>query len=271
MAESAYTGYGQCGGRFSDAAWRKEMTILFAPSESKRPGGGLPPISESAFFLPQLYTQRVEALKRYDSFVDAANTEALKKLFGIKDEKLFTRYRADRFDAPTMKAIRRYNGVAYDYLDYDTLPTDAQKYIDDNLVVFSNLFGPVRAKDRLPDYKLKQGETIDGFAPEKFYKEHFGDALTAYLTDRGPVVDLRAGFYEKFYKVPLPHTTMKFLKNGKSVSHWAKTYRGLVAREMARQNIQDEEALLAMNVDGLAVREILVKKRNRQIVYEIID
>jgi len=245
------------------------MTILFAPSEGKRPGGDLPPIAKDAFCLPKLYARRIEAVKRYDTFVNTADTDALKKLFGLKKEIDLARYRTDIFAAPTMKAVERYDGVAYDHLDYAALDGRAQAYVDDNLLIFSNLFGPICAKDRIPDYKLKQGEHIGDFAPEKFYKEHFSDALTEYLTARGPVVDLRAGFYEKFYKLPLPHVTIKFLKNGKSVSHWAKAYRGLVLRQMATQNVKSEEALLAMEIEGLTVKEILVKKNKKEIVYEI--
>jgi cytoplasmic iron level regulating protein YaaA (DUF328/UPF0246 family) len=247
------------------------VTILFAPSEGKRPGGDLPPIAEDAFCLPELYPRRVEAARRYVDFVRKADDSIIVKLFGVKEAALLARWRADLFTTPSMKAVLRYDGVAYDHLDYPALGDSAQRYVDENLIIFSNLFGPVSAKDRLPDYKLKQGESIGDFAPEKFYKTHFSDALTAYLETRGPVVDLRAGFYEKFYKIPLPHLTMKFLKNGRSVSHWAKAYRGLVVRRMAEEGIESEEALMAMDVEGLALKEIVEGRRKKEIVYEIVS
>jgi len=146
---------------------------------------------------------------------------------------------------------------------------DAQRYIDESMVIFSNIFGPVCAKDRLPDYKLKQGERIGDFAPEKFYKTHFTKALDDYLAARGPIVDLRAGFYEKFYRVAAPHITMKFLKNGKTVSHWAKAYRGIVAKAMAENNIMDEETLMNMDIEGLGIVEMKKMKNRKEIVYEI--
>ena len=245
------------------------MTILFAPSEGKRPGGTLPPVDEGAFCLPELYDRRLEAIRRYDDFIHKADTQDLKKLFGVKEEKLLTRYRTDIFAAPTMKAVERYDGVAYDHLCYADLSEKARNYVDEHLIIFSNLFGPICAKDRIPDYKLKQGERIGDFVPEKFYREHFGEAMTAYLRNRGPIVDLRAGFYEKFYKIPLPHITMKFLKNGKAVSHWAKAYRGIVLKEMAKRAIMDERSLMAMDVEHLSVVEIIERKNRKEIVYEI--
>ncbi|NPA29736.1 MAG: YaaA family protein [Epsilonproteobacteria bacterium] len=248
------------------------MTVLFAPSESKRPGGDLPPINREAFCLPPLFPRRLEALKAYDTFIKKADTAGLKKLFGLKKAEEIARYRAiDIFSAPTMKAVARYNGVAYTHLAYETLDKRAQTYVDDNLIIFSNLFGPVCAKDSLPDYKLKQGERLGDFVPERFYRAHFTDALTAYLKARGPVVDLRAGFYEKFYRIPLPHITMKFLKNNKAVSHWAKAYRGIVLKEMADNNIQNEADLKAMDIEGLAVKEIREGALKKEIVYEIVS
>ncbi len=229
----------------------------------------MPPIDESAFCFPELYDRRLEAVKRYDDYIKEADNDALQRLFGIKDETLVARYRTDIFRSPTMKAVRRYDGVAYDYLDYDHLSPNAQRYIDESMVIFSNLFGPVCANDRLPDYKLKQGERIGDFAPEKFYKEHFTKAMDDYLATRGPIIDLRAGFYEKFYKVSAPHITMKFLKNGKTVSHWAKAYRGIVLKEMAKCAIMDEKALMAMQIEGLGIVDIKHIKNRKEIVYEI--
>ena len=245
------------------------MTILFAPSEGKKTGGSLPPIDQSAFCFPDLYARRIEAVERYDTFVRNASVEALQKLFGLKDEKAIERYRTDIFAQPTMKAVERYDGVAYGYLGYTDLPPKAQRYIDEHLIIFSNLFGPVRAKDRIPGYKLKQGEHIDDFAPEKFYNEHFSETLDAHLEAHGPIVDLRAGFYEKFYKIKAPCITMKFLKNGKTVSHWAKAYRGIVLKEMAKHAIMSEEDLLAMDIENLSIIEIRQIKNKQEIIYEI--
>ncbi|WP_457594831.1 YaaA family protein, partial [Hydrogenimonas sp.] len=247
------------------------MTILFAPSEGKREGGTLEPIDKSAFLFPDLYEKRAEAAAIYRDFVQNASEAELQKLFGVKEQRLLERYKGDIFAEKTMKAVERYDGVAYDYLGYDALPEAARTYLDEHLIIFSNLFGPVKGGDRLPDYKLKQGERIGSFVPERFYKEHFSDALTGYLESRGPVVDLRAGFYEKFYTLPLPHITMKFLKNGKSVSHWAKAYRGTVLKEMAKRAIMDETDLMAMDIENLSLVEIREIKNRKEIVYEITE
>ena len=96
-----------------------------------------------------------------------------------------------------------------------------------------NLFGVLKAGDTgLPDYKLKQGETFSNLKIEKFYMDNFSKVLDEYLENED-IIDLRAGFYEKFYKIEKPYTTMKFIKDGKVVSHWAKAYRGIILKLLA--------------------------------------
>ncbi|HEX5329108.1 YaaA family protein [Sulfuricurvum sp.] len=245
------------------------MIILFSPSEGKREGGTLPPLNQQSLVFPDLYPKRLEVIEQYQSLTQHGSDEVLYELFGIKDINEYERYRNAFSSAPTMKAIERYDGVAYEYLTYSSLETDAQIYIDTTAILFSNLFGPIRAGDSIPDYKLKQGSSIGRFAPEKHYKEYFSSALDEMIGDQ-EVLDLRAGFYDKFYTPSMPYVTLKFLKEGKVVSHWAKAYRGILLREAAKGKITSIKELLAMNIDGLIVREIVETKKKKEIVYSIV-
>jgi hypothetical protein len=245
------------------------MKILFAPSEGKRNGGLFPPLNSASLIFPELYTKRLEVIDSYQTFIKNANDKELIELFGIKDLREFERYKVPFESAPTMKAIERYDGVAYDYLNYILLPNEAQSYIDKNTIVFSNLFGPIRAGDTIPDYKLKQGSSIQDLVPEKFYKEYFSDALDEMLGNQ-EILDLRAGFYDKFYIPKYSAATLKFLKEGKVVSHWAKAYRGVVLRAIATHQVQSVEEFLTLNIDGLVLHEIIESKKKKEIVYTII-
>lgn len=245
------------------------MIILFSPSEGKLEGGDLPPLNSKSLLFPHLYPKRLEVIEQYEKLTNSGSDEQLYVLFGIKDTKEYERFRNFFSTMPTMKAIERYDGVAYDYLSYSSLNTDARNYIDKSAIIFSNLFGPIRAGDSIPDYKLKQGSLIGSFAPEKHYKEYFSAALDEMIADQ-EILDLRAGFYDKFYTPSQPYVTLKFLKEGKVVSHWAKAYRGIVLREAAKHQISSIKELLAMNIEGLIVREILESKKKKEIVYSIV-
>lgn len=245
------------------------MIILFAPSEGKREGGNELPLTSQSLIFPELYSKRLEVLVHYQRLIHEGSDDALRDLFGIKDVREFERYKVSFESAPTMKAIERYNGVAYDYLSYLSLPSEAQIYIDNNTIIFSNLFGPIFAGDKIPDYKLKQGSSIQELAPEKFYKEYFSDALDKILRNK-EILDLRAGFYDKFYIPKEGATTLKFLKEGKVVSHWAKAYRGAVLRAIATHQVKSVEEFLKLNIDGLALNEIIKSKKKKEIIYTIL-
>ena len=192
----------------------------------------------------------------------------LSKMFGLKKESDILKYKRDIIHELTMKAIERYTGVAFDYLGYDILSKEAQSYIDNNVILFSNLFGPIRASDLIPEYKLKQGEAVDGIKVEKFYHEHSAALMEAYL-EEDEILDLRAGFYDKFYKPRKEYTTLKFIKEGKVVSHWAKAYRGIVLREIAKAKVESMEAFMELPIEGLSIQEIQVKKNKTEIIYTI--
>ena len=245
------------------------MKILFSPSETKILGGTNPSIKKDSFLFPSLYEKRMEIVKHYQTYITNASNEQLVKLFGTKKEDVIDQYSKNLFDGPTMKAINRYDGVAFDYLEYTKLNSSEQSYIDKNVLIFSNLFGPISSGDLIPEYKLQQVETFDNVKIEKFYNENFSAILDETLKDED-LIDLRAGFYEKFYKIKKPYTTMKFIKEGKVVSHWAKAYRGVILKLLAINNIKTIDELMNMQIPNLKIEEIKKQKEKTEIVYSII-
>ena len=98
--------------------------------------------------------------------------------------------------------------------------------------------------------------------------DNFSKVLDEYLKDED-IIDLRAGFYEKFYKIEKPYTTMKFIKDGKVVSHWAKAYRGIILKLLAQNNIKTIDELMNMEIQNLKIEEIKKQKQKTEIVYSI--
>ena len=243
------------------------MKILLAPSETKKTGGDLS-FDPSTLLFEELLPYRTKLLHTYINVLQKGDIPTLSKMFGLKKEADILAHKKDIIHELTMKAIQRYTGVAFDYLGYEKLDKDVQEYIDSHVILFSNLFGPVRASDLIPEYKLKQGEAVGDIKPEKFYHEHAAALMEAYLAE-DEILDLRAGFYDKFYKPAKPYTTLKFIKEGKVVSHWAKAYRGIVLRELAKAGIETLEAFMKLPIEGLSIKEIQTKKNKTEIIYEI--
>ena len=245
------------------------MKILFSPSETKIAGGKEIPFDKNSFIFPELFEKRMEIVKQYNDFILNASKEELIKLFGTKKEDVIEQYSKDVFKTSTTRVIERYEGVAFDYLEYTKLKENEKNYIDENVIIFSNLFGPLQAGNLgLPDYKLKQGESFNNLKIEKFYNDNFSKALDEYLENED-IIDLRAGFYEKFYKINKPYTTMKFIKDGKVVSHWAKAYRGVILKLLSSNDIKTIDELMNMEIENLKIQEIIKTKLNTQIIYSI--
>jgi len=246
------------------------MKILLAPSETKKSGGAEQFTVESLLFSEELAGRRSELLRLYDKILQRGDISILRKMFGLKKESDIDYYRKDLFSAPAMKAIERYTGVAFDYLDYPELDRKAQEYVDSHVILFSNLFGPIRADDKIPEYRLKQGERVGDLRVEKYYREYTAELMENYLRDE-EILDLRAGFYDKFYKPEKPYTALKFIKNGKVVSHWAKACRGIVLREIARSGVESLDEFLKLPIPNLSILEIQHRRNRNEIIYEIAE
>lgn len=243
------------------------MKILLAPSETKRSGGEFS-FDPGTLLFETLTPQRMKLLHSYTNVLQEGDMQVLSKMFGIKKEADILKYKRDIIHELTMKAIQRYTGVAFDYLGYEELEPSAQTYIDEHVILFSNLFGPILASDLIPEYKLKQGEAVGDIKVEKFYNEHSEDFVENYLAEE-EILDLRAGFYDKFYKPKKAYTTLKFIKDRKVVSHWAKAYRGIVLREIAKAGVESIEEFMKLPIEGLSIAEIQTKKNRTEIIYEI--
>ena len=243
------------------------MKILLAPSETKQSGGDHS-FDPNSLLFKALIPHRIKLLHTYTNILQKGDMPTLSKMFGLKKEADILKYKKDIIHELTLKAIERYTGVAFDYLGYEKLDANSQHYIDSHVILFSNLFGPIRASDLIPEYKLKQGEAVGDIKVEKFYHDHSAMLMEAYLKEE-EILDLRAGFYDKFYKPQKNYTTLKFIKDGKVVSHWAKAYRGIVLREIAKTGIESIEEFMQLPIEGLSIHEIQKKKNKTEIIYNI--
>ncbi len=243
------------------------MKILLAPSETKKSGG------ESAFdpaslFLEPLLPYRMKLLHTYTNILQKKDMAVLSKMFGLKKEADILTHIKDIIHEPAMKAIERYTGVAFDHLSYETLDDQSKNYIDTHVILFSNLWGVLRASDKIPEYRLKQGENAGEIKIDQFYRTALSGLMDDYLKN-DEILDLRAGFYDKFYTPSQPYTTLKFIKEGKVISHWAKAYRGIVLREIAKSKVENLDDFMKLSIENLNILEMQTKKNKTEIIYEI--
>ena len=114
------------------------LKILFSPSEGKLNGG-----DEQKKELLGSDKAREEILNEYMSIINSNDEDKICNLFGFKKFSDCEPYINDVFSSPLMCAIERYQGVAYDYLEYSSLEESAKEYLKKNTIIFSNLYGPI--------------------------------------------------------------------------------------------------------------------------------
>ena len=189
------------------------MYILFSPSETKNRDSILDSKCNFSFSTLHVHINNMVAL--YEKVLKNSTDEQLSKLFGLKDikEVLYLQSKLPSTSQAQI-ALLRYSGVAYDYLDFNSLPTNSKEFLKEHLLIFSNLFGVVKGGDLISEYKISQGEKLDGFDVEKLHQPVLQPFLDELLKDEF-VVDLRATYYKKFYSFAGVHVECEFWKNGK--------------------------------------------------------
>lgn len=225
------------------------MIILFSPSEGKCSGG------DGAFkdSVERLFASDVSRIRFIDAYELSLTLGSLKEkqeLTGWKDKEKIESLPKNLSTAAVMPALQRYTGVGYQYLDVNSLTPAQYDYLAKHVLIFSNLLGPVRGGDLIPETKLKQCTKFADINIANYYREHTTKALDELIQDE-IVLDLRAEVYKKFYVPKGLVIEGVFLKDGKRMNHWSKAYRGLLLRAVACEQPKSIEDFLRMKIAGL--------------------
>ena len=168
------------------------MLILLPPSEGKR-GGGDPTHAlhlESLAF-PELTGVRRELLAELVSLCQDDDRAVRTLALGPRQHGDVLANRLVE-ESPTLPAIQRYTGVVYDGLDYATLSPAAVERLRDRVIIQSALFGPIRAFDPIPYYRMSAGSRVG----DARLRRRFAQAAGRALVDTGELlVDVRSRAY----------------------------------------------------------------------------
>ncbi|RAX57181.1 hypothetical protein CCZ01_06875 [Helicobacter monodelphidis] len=250
------------------------MIVLFSPSEGKffldyKTKTKCCLDFQSFTFLGSNKELREQIIRQYMDFLKTAQESEILELFGYKEIDLdVLKLSQNLLDSPVIEAIRLYSGVAYEYLDFENQMKDIQNLLLERVVIFSNLFGPLKGGDFIPYYRLQQGKFIGNL---KEYYAQFAEELDNWC-EKEDILDLRADFYKKLYQPKGKIYCPVFYKNGKKLSHYAKAYRGyflhLVARKFLVTSAKGWD-LLSFEIPGVRQKGVNEKEGVILIDYEI--
>jgi cytoplasmic iron level regulating protein YaaA (DUF328/UPF0246 family) len=212
------------------------MRIVLPPSETKQPGGDGPTLDLSTLAHPET-TELREALLHELATLSADTPAAMKALkLGAKGEALLAG-NLTLTTQPTMPAICRYTGVVYDALNYDTLSGPEKKRAGELVWVFSALFGPLRADDLIPHYRLSADSRLPG---EKLASRWAPYAETLWAGDF--TLDLRSEAYRALAPLtPESGVFVKVVTDGATgrvaVGHANKATKGRLVRDLLTSGV----------------------------------
>ena len=205
----------------------------------------------------------IAELQRLCSRPDAAKTRL--KLGKNSEEHLAKNL--SLYKSPTLPAIRRYKGVLFDALDFDSLSAKAKQLVGERVFIQSALFGLLPAMEGIPDYKFSATSSLQGIN----LAEHWRAAHQAVWPRLvGDFLDLRSKVYQELNPVPADRCAYRFEvldERGRALNHFNKKAKGHFVRaamEHSLNEIQDlpriaKAAGFKAEVDGQSVRLIVPK------------
>nr|WP_119698209.1 peroxide stress protein YaaA [Microbacterium halotolerans] len=215
--------------------------MLLPPSETKRAGGSGEPLDVDGLALGALRSQReAVAASMVELAADPDRTAAVLKLSERQRSAAIADNAALR-SGPTMAAMDRYTGVLFDALDAASLEPAGRAWLGRNAFIHTAPFGPVRAIDEIPSYRLAAGASLPGLPP---LKRVWARAVTEALAHeaRPLVIDLRSQAYVALGPVPsgVASTYIRVVMDQadgttRALNHFNKKAKGVLTRRLAEE------------------------------------
>jgi len=161
------------------------------------------------------------------------------------------------------QAILMFNGEVYNGLDAKTFSPDDFAYLQNHLRILSGLYAVIRPLDLIQPYRLEIGSKFEPLDSNNLY-DYWGEAITLKLNevlkkDKGSKILVNLASGEYFKSVQKKKLLAKVLDiefyelqgdKLKTIVVYTKKARGLMARFIIKNRIEDPEQLKAFNVDG---------------------
>ena len=240
------------------------MKIIFSPSKEMR--------EENIFenkkieFTESKFKDKTNILIGILKEKSLSEIENIMKLKG----KLLNKTYKDIQDYDKLKfipAISMYYGVSFKELNLEDYSEKSLKYLKNNLLILSALYGVSLAFDLLKKYRLDMTMSIIDKGLYNFWKKDINDYISNIFSKDEVLLNLASGEFSKLIdnkKISMINIDFKEEKDGayKSVSTYSKKARGQFLNYLIKNQINNLEDIKKVELDGYSLNKDLSDEKN---------
>ncbi|MCY4158897.1 MAG: peroxide stress protein YaaA [Bacteroidetes bacterium] len=198
-------------------------------------------------YFHQLLPERREIVDQLLDLIRLDEKDALEGIFGSHGISDSVKLIGAVYTAPLMAARRRFvPDPFFSAVDFEGLPTGAQRRLLENSVILSGLFGLLRPDDLVPEYRLKMSAEVPGIGLlSSFWKPRISPLLNNAVQNRF-VWDLLPDSYREAWEDDESyeaHAIVTFHNGDGSIVEEDTVYRGQLMNFIVRDPAINVEAL----------------------------
>lgn len=159
-------------------------------------------------------------------------------------------------------SIRLFSGTSFKQLELNTYNQAQKKYLQNNMIIFSALYGILHPYDGISPYRLDMNNNILKKTNYKNLYNFWQSKISDYFKDTAIVLNLASSEYSKLlnnFSGKIVNVDFKVEKNNrvKSVAVYSKQQRGKLLHHMIKNNITDLSFLENYSSDGFVFHKQL--------------
>lgn len=214
------------------------MRIILPPSETKQLTDSGHVFSHEHVSFRELLDTRQLLMERVAQMCAGDESVALKNLKISEKMRGELKHNTNLFSSPTCPAIDRYTGVLFAALDYPSLSDEHKRLASQRVVISSALFGFLAPQDFIPYYRFSAGSKLSyGLTLKKIWS---AAPVVEQIAAEPLIIDARSGAYAGLIALPGAYSVrveqLQADGSRKVVSHFAKHYRGVLARLLCQSS-----------------------------------
>ena len=240
------------------------MKIIFSPSKEMR--------EENIFKNKKIEFTESKFKDKTNILIDILKEKLISEIENImklKGELLNKTYKniQDYDKLKSIPAISMYYGVSFKELNLEDYSEKSLKYLKNNLLILSALYGVSLAFDLLKKYRLDMTMSIIDKGLYNFWKKDINDYISNILSKDEVLLNLASSEFSKMIdskKISIINVDFKEEKDGayKSVSTYSKKARGQFLNYLVKNQIDNLEDIKKIKLDGYSLNNTLSDEKN---------